>query len=494
MAHPFPLTPNLPITDPDVLAEIKAKQMQSGAIPAVAEDPEAGVGFKVPEWKTEETMPSIGKPNVTIPTQQPAQPQQIQIPTGVPYEKQMLRNIPRTGMGEIERLNDEVIQRARQLGESEAELAAAEAGELATQKEQLEGHRVKYATMQEQLQKDANKAQGELDAAVKKYSDAKIKPLDVFQDAGSGVMAAIAIAIAGFGQVLQMHGRRGVGPNAAMQALNRAIDRDIAIQKMNIEKDGKTVDMRQNSLAYLYKRIGDMRIAEQAERSLLLNAAELSLREIQARYKSPIAIQKTQLMISQIQQQQAQQQIQFQNEVKKQAFNNYALLSQMKQKQTAIQQKHIKDLQESKQYITQNMEPIPNMHVSREQFKQAVNFVPVAKAVNRLYKQIYGFLRDKGVGRIVPERLDTEKARAQRALMELQGYIKQDEFKGFGAALSESEIARMGLPNDIGQWGVGMIDIIKDSFKESNKFVMDKMGSYNMRFRTPMARPLPGKK
>lgn len=93
------------------------------------------------------------------------------------------------------------------------------------------------------------------DQLMKEYGNAKVDPTRIFSGASGaarGVMFAIGSALGTLGAGLQQVGGRPGSPNIAFQALNSAIDRDIAAQENEIKVKGQMAD---NALAQ-FQRTG----------------------------------------------------------------------------------------------------------------------------------------------------------------------------------------------------------------------------------------------
>ncbi len=96
----------------------------------------------------------------------------------------------------------------------------------------------------------------------------------------SGIALAVGAAIGG-----AMSARFG-GPNQGLDALNRAIDRDIDVQKYNIQKKRGDLDAANNLLASNMKILGDERLATVATRMQLKEASAIRIEQIAASTKS----------------------------------------------------------------------------------------------------------------------------------------------------------------------------------------------------------------
>lgn len=79
------------------------------------------------------------------------------------------------------------------------------------------------------------------------------------------------------------------GPNMAVEALNRAIDRDIDAQKNAIENAKDTVNMRTNTVAQMRQKITDFDQATMAAKQVHLERAKRAVEQLATEYGGPEA-------------------------------------------------------------------------------------------------------------------------------------------------------------------------------------------------------------
>ena len=177
--------------------------------------------------------------------------------------------------------------------------------------------------VQEQNAKDtANYWQGVQDLRTQQVTDLKAKYTDVndkmnniiddyskknvsidnyFANSGTAgkVMAGLAIILGGIGQSQGAGKPLGVKTNIGLDVVNNAINRDIEIQKANLEKGGAVAKMQTGILSDSLKQFGDMQMAELGAK---MTIGEKLKAELQQNSANPM----TKIAIGQIENQQAQ--------------------------------------------------------------------------------------------------------------------------------------------------------------------------------------------
>lgn len=190
---------------------------------------------------------------------------------------------------ELESLADDAykIERAKA-----AEQAGIERAALASQAQALE----EQQQIRERVSAEVERQEAEVDRLIDETSSG----VDLSEQWGAGrkVGAAIAIAMAGIGDVIARRDR----PNPVVGIIERAINRDIAVQRANIASKQSSAGMRQN----LISRLMDRGMSEvQASRWAMLKGYELAQREIALKGKEfglqsmPIELRQAQIAIQQ---------------------------------------------------------------------------------------------------------------------------------------------------------------------------------------------------
>lgn len=141
-----------------------------------------------------------------------------------------------------------------------------------------------------------------LEAAQNMYSEALargINPDRVFENGTvDRVEAALAIAVSGFAA-----GYMGLSENAALDTLNRIIDRDIEAQTRELQAKG---DGASNMLSAYAQAFGNVQAAQQATRMSALDMAENRLRALQSRVRIPEEKTKLELLVGELNQKKTQ--------------------------------------------------------------------------------------------------------------------------------------------------------------------------------------------
>ena len=165
---------------------------------------------------------------------------------------------------------DAVIQQ----GEAQAAGAAAQAELFKNEGMRLQQENERRVKQQADRPAAMQKRLDEVDVINKKFSDAKIDQKHIWGDEGTGnrFFAALGIALGALGSGL--NGK----PNAALDIVNRAIDRDIEVQKANLEQIGKSSEVARGGLADYMKVTGDQDAAIAAERARQLAIFENQLK------------------------------------------------------------------------------------------------------------------------------------------------------------------------------------------------------------------------
>lgn len=205
--------------------------------------------------------------------------------------------------------------------------AAADAGALKAQEEAAyrEGLDQQFQTQQAKVQENLAKVNEAVDMQLKdletvkqelqdfKFSDEKVDPRRLWNDAstGSKILAGISIALGGIGGAFT-----GKGDNKALDIINRAIDKDIEGQKFNIqqtaEKERSKLQnlrdrstMSSNLISNLNQKFNNSMQADQAARYVMLEQAKNRLEGIAAKYQAPELKAKAQQLMGQLDEEQA---------------------------------------------------------------------------------------------------------------------------------------------------------------------------------------------
>ncbi len=136
-------------------------------------------------------------------------------------------------------------------------------------------------------------------SALESYKSDDIKPERVFENMGTGerIKTTLGLLLGGLGS-----GFTG-GPNAALEMLNKKIDRDIDAQKTNLGK-------KHNLLGVLHQQYGDTAMADGMARVMQRDYLNTELQKQSMSTKDPVARLRAQAMMSGLAMQNEQQMMQ----------------------------------------------------------------------------------------------------------------------------------------------------------------------------------------
>jgi hypothetical protein len=126
------------------------------------------------------------------------------------------------------------------------------------------------------------------------FQRASIDPNRLFKNADGSrdypktIAAALAVGLGALGASLPKRMGGTGGANQALQIIDKAIDRDIAAQRADIDKRRMGIGMQQNMLSMMRNQFSDERQAESAAKINMLQQFEMELDRVGAESKSPI--------------------------------------------------------------------------------------------------------------------------------------------------------------------------------------------------------------
>lgn len=150
---------------------------------------------------------------------------------------------------------------------------------------------------EQQMQDNFNTLQSLQD----EIGNARIDPSNLWANMSTGgkIAAAIGLALGAVG------GTTTGGVNKAAEIMNQAINRDVEVQKANIDKKR----MLYNDIL---KRVGDERAADAATKSIYLQKAQLAIQNMSTQTQSATAKAQAQALLSQLELQKQQYNLQYQ--------------------------------------------------------------------------------------------------------------------------------------------------------------------------------------
>ena len=252
LGGPPPPVPTPPIGP---AAPIAAPEQTPIAIPATA-SPQPEVPRETPA--PEMPMRQLINPQVDEAAAQPPPPEPKKKPNAVPTVEELEGNAPQT--------YENIAASQRQLGELEAKKAGVLVTgekEQATREAELNSQ---YEAMRAQHEQQKAADMQDLQQRWDQFSNASIDPQRLFhnQTTGQSIAAAISLALGGALQV------RTGQPNPALAIINRAVDNDIDAQKMNMEKAGRALQMKQSLYQMNWERFHNEEAATLESKSMIL--------------------------------------------------------------------------------------------------------------------------------------------------------------------------------------------------------------------------------
>jgi len=136
------------------------------------------------------------------------------------------------------------------------------------------------AIKQQQEQAKIDERQAKLDAMGADYAGMKIDNNNYWADKSTGhkILAGLAIGLGGYGG----------GPNIALENLNKAVERDIDIQKANIDKSGNSLTQQKGMFSDFLKKTGNEQEARLKTHGMALEALKAQTEALMASTNSAI--------------------------------------------------------------------------------------------------------------------------------------------------------------------------------------------------------------
>lgn len=192
---------------------------------------------------------------------------------------------PGTGMpgaianlGKAYELQQQGVAQEAQAG---AKQAQREAGYLDEAQKQLQRQQDAALVAEHDRKKALDDQMKKIQSAADEASKtASIDPDRFYKNMSTGTK--IGFAVSAF-----LSAFAGNGGNAAIEMLQKSVDRDIDAQKQDFERAKGKVGLQQSIFGDMMQKFGDERQADAASRLAILNHVELQLKQAAAQYKSP---------------------------------------------------------------------------------------------------------------------------------------------------------------------------------------------------------------
>lgn len=146
----------------------------------------------------------------------------------------------------------------------------------------------------QKMQEDRAKAQqvrideynAKMNKAYEDYANQEVSIDKFWADRGTGskILAGIGVILGGIGQM------KGAQTNTGLDVINKAIEQDLAVQKANIEKKGRSVEMQRGILADQMKNFDTIEEAEIASKMLVFQQLEDKLKAASANPQAKVLV------------------------------------------------------------------------------------------------------------------------------------------------------------------------------------------------------------
>lgn len=211
-------------------------------------------------------------------------------PTQMPFEAPMQPQMdqpkvnPVVGVRETQKgLNaafnrqEEAIQKSAALGQQRA---AEETAFQIEQDKMLSKYDADKQRAEAERQAKTQEAVNKLSQIQEEYAGMKVDPNRYWANRSTNGKILTAISL--------IFGAAGSGTtNQAATILQNAINQDLELQKLNIDKKGNELNQQKGLLNEMRTQFGDVRAAEQATRAIMLDAAQRQMQIIGGKYRGP---------------------------------------------------------------------------------------------------------------------------------------------------------------------------------------------------------------
>ena len=173
--------------------------------------------------------------------------------------------------------------------ETEMDIAKATAAVLGERQASLEGLEAKRQAREQERQSyvigEMRKVKDTIDTLRKTQIDPYrfYRHPDGSRDLPKSIMSAVAIGLGALGSSLPARYGGTGGPNVALQIIDKAIDRDIAAQRDDLNNRQAGVGLQMNLLGQMKSQFADERQAEAAARAVMLETARFKIEEASAK-------------------------------------------------------------------------------------------------------------------------------------------------------------------------------------------------------------------
>ena len=180
-----------------------------------------------------------------------------------------------------------------------AELEAGRAAGVAVRLEDINEENARRLKNRERLQElnreETQREEAEFETERNAWAAQKVEPGRLWAEASTGqkILGAISLFIGGFLEPV-------TGKNTALQIIQRAIDRDINAQKVNIEKGLVALKLKDSFLARARQRRQDDVTSVTQNMILYLEGASREVDAFSRQFEAPLILQRAQILKSQL--------------------------------------------------------------------------------------------------------------------------------------------------------------------------------------------------
>jgi hypothetical protein len=220
----------------------------------------------------------------------PVVPPAGQVPTQMPFEAPMqpqarhVQQNPMKGIQESQKgidaafnRQEEAVQQAAALGQQRA---AEETAFQIEQDKMLSKYDMDKQKAEQERQVKTQEAMNKLSQIQEEYAGMKVDPNRYWANRSTNGKILTAISL--------IFGAAGSGTtNQAATILQNAINQDLELQKLNIDKKGNELNQQKGLLSEMRTQFGDIRTAEAATRAIMLDAAQRQMQIIGGKYRGP---------------------------------------------------------------------------------------------------------------------------------------------------------------------------------------------------------------
>lgn len=201
-----------------------------------------------------------------------------------------------------------------------AKAQSAETGSLQEQTIKDWETRSKLEADRQQREQDyMNEEIGRLKAKAEKLGSTPLDPERAWNNGLFKGNAAANKVLAGIGMLLGAGGTRKGGVNPAVKVINDAIDRDLEMQKVDLETGFKALGAQRGLLAQYMDVTHNRRVAESAAKLDYLQRAQFKMEQLSTKYQGPKADANYQIAAGALDQQITQQRIALQRDLENSA-------------------------------------------------------------------------------------------------------------------------------------------------------------------------------